>query len=270
MRNLKCLLLSLTLLLPAKVHGWGFEGHEYIGETAYHYLTPEARQWVDEHLKRLDEESLATATTWADRVRTTEEGRLLGPLHFANIPPQYSEIDMQRDCPRRRCVVGAAFDALDVLFDPTASPDEQADQLRKFTHWITDLHQPLHLGFARDRGGNDTPVRMDGEQLNLHLVWDVHLVRLVELPSPEQLTELFPLNEQDTEDKDWYQAFELWANESNQFAREFAYADVDTGRNNNPELSDEYIENAIAVIEHQIIHAAQRMARIINAAAAVH
>lgn len=264
MRSRKYWLTMLALALPAQAYGWGFAGHEYIGETTYHYLTPQARTWVEQHLQRLDEESLATATTWADRVRTTEEGRLLGPLHFANIPPQYSDIDMQRDCPARRCVVGAAHDALDVLFDQTAEPMEQADQLRKFTHWITDLHQPLHLGFARDRGGNDTPVRLHGEQTNLHLAWDVQLVRLIDLPSPQQIVKTHPLPDEGDTNKDWYQAFELWANESNHLAREYAYAGVD----NNPELDDEYIENAKSVIERQLVLAAQRMARIINAAAA--
>src|SRR5690554_711832 len=122
-----------TLLSPFPAHSWGSVGHEYIGHSSYAYLTEQARHWVDNKLAYLNEPSLATFATWADRVRGTEEGEGLGPLHFANIPPHAVEFDMQRDCPERRCVVGAAFDALDILFDPTQDKATQADQLRKLT-----------------------------------------------------------------------------------------------------------------------------------------
>ncbi|RUO34452.1 hypothetical protein CWE14_00080 [Aliidiomarina soli] len=261
MHKLASLILAACLLLPANVHAWGFTGHEYIGATAYEYLTPQARRWVDSHLQRLDETSLASATTWADRVRGTEEGRFLGPLHFANIPPDEQQIDMQRHCPNRRCVVGAAMNALDVMFDPQANPTAQADELRKFSHWITDLHQPLHLGFARDRGGNDTYVTVDGERINLHRVWDSLIIERKELPAPAQLAAQNPLPEST---EDWYEALQLWAEEANHLAREYAYADLEPG----DELDSAYLIQAKQVVKEQLTRSAQRMAMIINAAAA--
>ncbi|RUO25181.1 hypothetical protein CWE09_00080 [Aliidiomarina minuta] len=259
-KTVKGITLALCAL-PLQVQAWGFAGHEYIGETAYYYLTEEAREWVDQHLERLDEESLATATTWADRVRGTDEGQWLGPLHFANIPPEENQIDMQRDCPNRRCVVGAAKDAVDIMFDPDADAMEQADALRKFTHWITDLHQPLHLGFARDRGGNDTQVIFDGEESNLHRVWDTQILNQMNMPSPEQLSHENPLSETQ---KDWGQALINWANEANHLARRYAYEDINDG----DPISAEYVQRAAPVIEQQLLNSAQRMARIINDAAA--
>jgi hypothetical protein len=261
MRKLASWALGALLCLPAQALAWGFEGHEYIGQTAYHYLTPDARQWVDNHLERLDEESLATATTWADRVRKTDEGRWMGPLHYANIPPHSDELDMQRDCPNRRCVVGAAKDALDVLFDNSASPMQQADQLRKLTHWMTDLHQPLHLGFARDRGGNDTKLVLNGEETNLHRLWDSQILYTLQLPAPQAFAAEHTLPE--FED-DWHNALLTWAAESNQLARQHAYASIDSG----DKVSDSYIAQAQPVVEKQLRRAAQRLAGILNAAAA--
>ncbi|RAJ96923.1 S1/P1 nuclease [Aliidiomarina maris] len=243
-------------------HAWGFAGHEFIGHTTYAYLTPEARAWVDSKLAYLEEESLATATTWADRVRGTEEGWALGPLHFANIPPHATEIDMQRDCPNRRCVVGATFDALDVLLDPTADPSEQADQLRKITHWITDMHQPLHLGFARDRGGNDTIVEFNGEEQNLHRTWDTLILVEKDLPTPEQFAAEQALPD---DPQDWYEAVKSWATEANMLAREYAYGGMQEGE----PLSDAYVEQARVVIRQQLHHSAQRMAQVINYAAEI-
>lgn len=256
--------LAIALFaMPLQAQAWGFAGHEYIGETAYYYLTEEAREWVGQHLQRLDEESLATATTWADRVRGTDEGQWLGPLHFANIPPNEKQLDMQRDCPNRRCVVGAAKSAVDIMFDSEADALEQADALRKFTHWITDLHQPLHLGFAQDRGGNDTKVIFNGEESNLHRVWDTQILNQINMPAAEQLSQANPLPESQ---KDWGQALISWANEANYLAREYAYQGIENGGH----ISAEYIQRATPVIEQQLLLSAQRMARIINDAAAQH
>ncbi|MGX5914579.1 S1/P1 nuclease [Aliidiomarina sp. Khilg15.8] len=261
MRKLVNWVLLALICLPAQVLAWGFEGHEYIGHTAYQYLTPEAREWVDTHLQRLDEESLATATTWADRVRGTDEGRWMGPLHYANIPPQSDTLDMLRDCPNRRCVVGAAKDALDVLFDTSAEPMQQADQLRKLTHWLTDMHQPLHLGFARDRGGNDTELELNGEATNLHRLWDSQVLHTLQLPEPSELAAKHPLPEPAP---DWHRALLDWAAESNRLARDHAYASIKPGDS----VSDAYMAQAQPVVEQQLLRAAQRLAGILNDAAA--
>ena len=267
--SLKVLALSVGListsgiaLTPSPAHAWGFVGHEYIGHSSYAYLTDQARNWVDNQLEYLGEDSLATSTTWADRVRGTDAGAGLGPLHFANIPPHATQFDMQRDCPQRRCVVGAAFDALDVLFDPNQDTGAQADALRKLTHWITDLHQPLHLGFAEDRGGNDIVVLYNDEPHNLHRVWDTLIVIEKDLPAPNEFAANNPLPA--TAD-DWYQAIENWATEANQLAREYAYNGIEDGQT----LSDEYIQNARQVIRVQLLRSAQRMAQLINHAAEI-
>lgn len=44
------------------------------------------------------------------------------------------------------------------------------------THFVGDLHQPLHTGLYSDRGGNDVVVQFFGEETNLHALWDIHLV----------------------------------------------------------------------------------------------
>ncbi len=43
---------------------------------------------------------------------------------------------------------------------------------------VGDIHQPLHAGFAEDRGGNSVEVRFNGRKENLHSLWDTALVEL--------------------------------------------------------------------------------------------
>ena len=39
-----------------------------------------------------------------------------------------------------------------------------------------DLHQPLHVGLAKDKGGNDFQVQWFKEGTNLHAVWDEKII----------------------------------------------------------------------------------------------
>src|SRR5690554_3042722 len=120
------LLLSLATIAPMSAHAWGFKGHTYIGDVAWEYLSPEAKAWVTDKLQRVDEQSLGEMVTWADRIRSTPEGRNMGPLHYANVPPTETEFILQRDCEAMRCVVGAAIQASEIMLASDSSPREQA------------------------------------------------------------------------------------------------------------------------------------------------
>jgi hypothetical protein len=41
---------------------------------------------------------------------------------------------------------------------------------------MADVHQPLHAGFAEDRGGNQYQVQAYGRGTNLHALWDSALI----------------------------------------------------------------------------------------------
>ena len=53
-------------------------------------------------------------------------------------------------------------------------------------HLSGDLHQPLHAGFADDRGGNTYQLQAFGKGTNLHALWDTALIRDID-PDPESL-----------------------------------------------------------------------------------
>ena len=57
------------------------------------------------------------------------------------------------------------------------APDEERLKALKYVvHFVADVHQPLHAGFADDRGGNKYQLQAFGRGTNLHAVWDVGLV----------------------------------------------------------------------------------------------
>jgi hypothetical protein len=165
----------LVVVLPIALgappgYSWSGPGHEVAGAIAERHLGPRARTRVRE---LLEQEPLATASTWADRMRSDpahfwqEEA---GPYHYVTVPKGLSYADV--GAPTK----GDALSALNMfareLRDPNTAPERQRLALRFSLHIVQDLHQPMHVGNGKDLGGNRTVVSVNGERSNLHRVWD--------------------------------------------------------------------------------------------------
>jgi hypothetical protein len=80
--------------------------------------------------------------------------------------------------------------------------------------WVGDIHQPLHGGFAENRGGNSVEVRFNGSKENLHSLWDTALVEL-EQGTPTEIAARIQAALPDNEVKQWQQGTAAdWALES--------------------------------------------------------
>ena len=53
---------------------------------------------------------------------------------------------------------------MQVLKSPDSPRNEKRTALRFVAHPIGDIQQPLHAGFAEDRGGNSVDVRFNGRK----------------------------------------------------------------------------------------------------------
>ena len=171
------------------VLGWGASGHRVVGDIAWHQLKPAARAEV-ERLLALDDgyDSLADACVWADEVRSDPGYRWASHLHYLNMPKSENVYDEDRDCkpktdcpagvkcPPRDCVVSAITYFLDVLKNPESSDQDKLIALKFIGHFVGDIHQPLHAGYARDRGGNDVRVEFKHSNTNLHTLWDTVMI----------------------------------------------------------------------------------------------
>ncbi|WP_439107419.1 S1/P1 nuclease [Congregibacter sp.] len=149
-------------------------GHEIAARLAEPYLSPSARKAVE---ALLGKETLASASTWADRMRSdpsTFWQEEAGPYHYVTVPDgrRYQEVGPP---PQGDAATALAQFALD-LQDPNVSRERKRLALRFAVHIVQDLQQPLHVGNGRDRGGNQISVMMDGSRVNLHRVWDALLL----------------------------------------------------------------------------------------------
>jgi len=57
-----------------------------------------------------------------------------------------------------------------------ATDAEQLTALKFLGHWVGDVHQPLHVSFKDDKGGNEIDEEGPCTQ-NLHAVWDTCIIK---------------------------------------------------------------------------------------------
>jgi hypothetical protein len=167
-------LFALLLSLAHPALAWGQTGHRVTGEIADRHLSPRARAGIRE---LLGVETLAQASTWPDFMRSSAEPfwqKESGPWHYVTIPlgKRYEDVG----APPEGDAVTALKRFSATVRDPRAPLAERQKALRFIIHVVGDLSQPLHVGRAGDRGGNDVKVSWFGEPTNLHTVWDTTLV----------------------------------------------------------------------------------------------
>jgi hypothetical protein len=145
-------------------------------------------------------------------------------------------------------------------------------------HLVADIHQPLHAADNHDRGGNTVRVSFFGETgnppygpLNLHAVWDVHILRRL-LGEPGGGARLAaPIAAADVTA---WQAGSIagWMAESNDLAKRVVYGNLPGGfacgktSAGTLDLGEAYYAKAAPVVALQIRKAGVRLARVLNEA----
>jgi len=87
-------------------------------------------------------------------------------------------------------VLTAILNDARVLSSKDAADADRLIALKSLGHWVGDIHQPLHVSFEEDRGGNS--IKVNGQcSGNLHATWDNCLVQYAVGPDiSEAVTEL--------------------------------------------------------------------------------
>lgn len=219
---------AFVLLFPMPALPWGAEGHEAIGAAAESWLSRKGYSSAQRRVRQilLPGETLRSVSTWADRIKqgtafpgdadsaqflkdqrnlepTVEDGkpRHFG-FHYTDRPFQAASYEPRGIGARPDDIVGminACVDSLrragarDTRFSPRVA-------LILLTHYVGDLHQPLHVGSGYiadqgggkwrfvyptasnkaicDEGGNKIWFKYKGSSLRLHRYWDENAVLL--------------------------------------------------------------------------------------------
>lgn len=248
-------LLLLFCGQAAALFGWGVYGHEVCARIAWEHLSPETKNQVKALLGG-DRDAFVTASYWADRVRHARPESK--PWHYVNVPPERS-YEAMRDCPRGGCLPWAIEHFTHVLTDPTVALPQKQEALKYTLHFIGDLHQPLHVGYLSDRGGNFVKVQFRGKQTNLHAVWDSLILDFDAMPQ-EQYIQLLLKRIGPEQINEWQSGtIEDWLNESRALLGPHVYAGIGS-----EDLRGKYSTEALPIVDEQLLKAGVRAAGLLN------
>jgi len=176
--------------------------------------------------------------------------------------PEQTTYSRSKNCPRRNCIVEAIRWYRRVMVDDEAPLNVRRIAIRFVAHLVGDIHQPLHAGYGKDRGGNKIFVEYRGSQVKLHRLWDTSMIEATEQASSADIAKR--LNEGVTPDN--RQAWQggtiaQWAEESLRLARSHAYNVPETGV-----ITDDYVRRALPVIRKRLAQGGIRLGWVLNEA----
>ncbi|MDA0206086.1 MAG: S1/P1 nuclease [Acidobacteria bacterium] len=246
------LVLASLLLAATPAAAWGPVGHRAVGQIAEERLGEKAQQAVRGLLR---DESLAEVALWADQIRSESRWRISSPWHYVNIPDGQTYDRTRRS--RDGDVVGALERFVAVLRYDGSSREDKLAALKFIAHFVGDLHQPLHVGRASDRGGNEVHVSWFGKSSNLHRVWDSALISRLRL-SPKSLVRTLESRSPE-EVEAWRRDSPMtWVDES-MALRPLVYNMRGRG------LGRAYLREAGPVVEERLLQAGVRLAALLDA-----
>lgn len=168
-------LISLSIILTGlagvtdQAMAWSRHGHEIVADIAEANFTPEAKREVSRLLALEGKSHLHEVSSWADYIRGVTLPRQ--PMHSVRIPLDAASYDQSRDCADNNCILAAIANNLQDLKDPGSTDDTRLVVLKYLTHFIGDLHQPLHT--SKDTG--QRKVIFNWQEKTLHAVWDENI-----------------------------------------------------------------------------------------------
>jgi S1/P1 Nuclease len=286
--------VGMTLCLlggSAPAHAFGVRGHQIVCAMAQSLLQQDnsvagqraaqrlSQMVSNRHLERANNTpvSFGDACLWADAVRDVEvAGNLDGDhentesWHYINVQRTATAVS------RIDCLVGCLTLGLELhsqmLRDARDLPRTFA--LLYLVHWIGDVHQPLHVSFADDAGGNF--LKLSGIDCpDMHTLWDSCMISRQNKTNVQFVTGLIAALPPTSELQAWRAALpETWANESLALtlAPQTRYCRMQGGSCRRPTLpaggtlalANDYVTQNFPVLQLRMQKAGVRMAKVLK------
>ncbi|CAM6021896.1 unnamed protein product [Sphagnum balticum] len=277
------------------VEAWGADGHHATCLLAEPLLAPATLKAVRSLLPEYAKGSLASLCTWPDDIKWQHQWRWTSPLHYVDTPDFLCRYDYLRDChneygDKDMCVSGAINNFTSQLTSfqlplDLATPHlmtkhdhpnhyNLTEAILFLAHFVGDIHQPLHVGFTSDLGGNTISVHWYKRKYNLHHIWDSELINTAKQQfynsSLSVMVDAILLKiggKWVGETKSWgacanhgISCPDVYAAESISLACKYAYRNATPGSR----LADEYFLSRLPIVERRLAQGGVRLAFILN------
>jgi len=166
-----CLLILsfLTLLNPNDSFAWGKKGHGLVAEVAFTYLDTKTQKIV---LDYLDGMSIEDAANWMDQIKSDKKYDNMQPYHYVNFEKGAKVVDLHSD----NIISILKVTIAELKNNKDLTKEETKTKILILFHLIGDLHQPLHVGYGTDKGGNGMKIQFNDKKTNLHSLWDSGII----------------------------------------------------------------------------------------------
>ncbi|TAH01739.1 MAG: S1/P1 Nuclease [Sphingobacteriales bacterium] len=255
--KLKYYLPVCTLFLSFFLLSWGVIGHRTIGKIAENNLSAKAKLAVK---NLLGTETLPLVTTFADELRPYQEFDYTSKWHYINAPEglNYKQFVAFLNTDTVPNVYTAVLAQIRVLKDVSKTSYEKKFALKFLVHLVGDLHQPMHVSRAVDKGGNDIEVKFLNRKSNLHSVWDTGLIEYYGFSYTEMSTAFGNTSVENI--KNWQQdELSLWIYESYKISEQL-YTEVEK----NKDLDYDYFSNHSEIVKKRLLQGGIRLAGLLN------
>jgi S1/P1 Nuclease len=183
------LVACLAVLCDANVSAWGPDGHRIVCLVAYQLLDA-PRQGEIRRLTSVYRnpdgggfEFFTDGCTFPDEARSKAKDNVPGwdkfdpfeSWHFLNVPRTTIRVE-DGHC-HGNCVLTGIARHTEALAN-ASSDAARAEALFFLGHWLGDIHQPLHISYTDDLGGNGITPITGGfyPSPHLHGVWDSGII----------------------------------------------------------------------------------------------
>ncbi|MCJ8319713.1 MAG: S1/P1 nuclease [Colwellia sp.] len=183
----KICLVILLLITSNASYALGKLGHQVVCQLAFNNLPIDKQQKVAQLLATLSKKDIeqinrynyqkkgtvityAKACTWADAIKKEPEYDQYKSWHYLNLPRSDSKVTAST-C-EENCI-SRAIEIHNRQLINSENNREKLEALMFLGHWLGDIHQPLHVSYADDYGGNRRAITIPQDKCNnLHWLWD--------------------------------------------------------------------------------------------------
>lgn len=282
-RRFLLILLGLSALGAAPAAAFWDYGHKTIATIAMAEVQPRTRasiQWLLKRQAQLETptcplRTIEEASVWPDCVKPLgDRFAYMYSWHYQDIDV-CRPFDIKQACPDGNCASVQIARAQRMVADRKLPVRDRLMALALLVHIMGDIHQPLHVGEAHDKGGNDVKAAYGaiGGRTNLHAVWDGLLAdRAISSPAGGPaglLSEAAP----DARAQMRQGSVEDWMRESWTVAKDKVYptavGDVCArphGGKVTGKLDNEAIAALVPVLRRQVVEGGLRLARLLDEA----
>jgi len=283
------IVIILIFAISKPSYALGKLGHQLVCQFAFEHLSQTKQDEVTalldtiptQHQKLINRYNyrkenkpitFANACTWADAIKRLEEFKDYHSWHYMNVPRLHNEIKTN-DC-IQNCLPQAILKHQRALAQTKNHHNWQRTKVLLFLgHWLGDIHQPLHISFSDDLGGNRIKFsHLETKCNNLHRYWDECILYRGKQSKTKWLDSLRVAWNKSPQPNWQRKQVWQWADESFQLVREpsFNYCQLNNqGSCQKPKydikLPSGYMTQYQPVMEQRLLQAAQRLTKILEA-----